>query len=315
MSACGCCGSALGPVGIQSPDRLHGVPGSFGVAECGSCGSGRTLPVADEEGLTAFYPSAYVPHGDAEGSRVAGAAALGSRAIRAWQASRMLASPALSAGRSLRPGRALDVGCGRGDLGAVLVERGWRVDGVEPSREACAAARERGVNAQPGTLASVSLEPEAYDLVTFVHSLEHTVEPVADLKRVAAAMRPGATVAVVVPHFGGAQARLFRGRWFHLDVPRHRHHFTAEGLRRALVETGLEVRRTATSTSAIGLAGSLQYALLGRWALREGLGFRLTAALSQATWPLARLFDLLLGRYGLAGRGGGDLLHAVARRR
>lgn len=312
MSACGCCGSPLGAVGIESPDRLHGVPGTFGVAECGTCGSGRTLPLVSEEGLAAFYPSAYVPHRTGAGgggrSRVAGAVDLGSRAIRAWQASRMLASPALSAARTLAPGRALDVGCGRGDLGAVLVERGWRVNGVEPSLEACAAARERGVDAWPGTLASVSLEAEAYDLVTFVHSLEHTVEPVADLERVAAALRHGGTVAVIVPHFGGAQARLFRGRWFHLDLPRHRHHFTDEGLRRALREAGLEVRRTVTSTSAVGLAGSLQYALLGRWALREGLGLRLTTALSQATWPLARLFDL-------AARGGGDLLHAVAWRR
>jgi len=293
-------------VGIRSPDRLHGVPGAFVVAACTLCASGRTLPLVGEADLAAFYPGVYVAHGDSEGAGSAGAAA--SRLIRRWQASRMLASPALSAARELAPGRALDVGCGRGDLGAVLLERGWRVDGVEPSPGAVEAARERGIEARAGTLGSVGLEPSAYDLATFMHSLEHTVEPVEDLRRVAAALRPGGTVAVTVPHFGGTQARLFRGRWFHLDLPRHRHHFTAEGLRRALDEAGLEVRRTATSTSAVGLAGSLQYALLGRWALREGLGFRLTAALSQATWPLARLFDL-------AARGGGDLLHAVARRR
>jgi SAM-dependent methyltransferase len=177
---------------------------------------------------------------------------------------------------------------------------------VEPSPDAVRAARERGVEARAGTLGALELEPSAYDLVTFMHSLEHTVDPVADLQRAAGAMRPGATLAVTVPNFGSAQARLFAGRWFHLDVPRHRHHLTAAGLSRALERAGLRVERLATSTSAVGLAGSAQYALAGRWLLRGGIGAPLMSAASQATWPLARLFDL-------AARGG-DLLHAVARR-
>ncbi len=219
----------------------------------------------------------------------------------------MLSMPSLSFARSLPPGRALDVGCGRGALGAVLIGRGWRVDGVEPSPDAVQAARERGVNARPGTLSSLALDESTYDLMTFMHSLEHTAEPVRDLRRAARAMRPGAALAVTVPNFGGTQARRFRGRWFHLDVPRHRHHFTADGLRIAIEAAGLRVDRIATSTSAVGLAGSLQYAVAGRWVLREGLGLQLTSAAAQATWPLARAFDL-------ASRGGGDLLHAVARR-
>jgi len=303
VTPCGACGSPLGPPTLSSPDRLHGVPGTFEVARCPACGSGRTLPVVPEAGLGAFYPGAYAPHGDTD----AGLATVASRAIRRWQAGRMLASPALSAARDRAPGRALDVGCGRGDLGAVLLDRGWTVDGVEPSPDAVAAARERGVQAREGTLGSVELAPGAYELVTFVHSLEHTVEPVEDLRRAAAAARPGATVAITVPNFGGAQAQRFGSCWFHLDVPRHRHHFTATGLRRALEAAGLEVQRTATSTSAVGLAGSIQYATSGRWVLRDDLGFRLTAAAFQATWPVARAYDLLARR-------GGDLLHAVARR-
>lgn len=312
MTRCACCGGRLDAGRIVSPDRLHGLPGSFEVARCASCGSGRTVPVIDEEGLGALYPASYAPHAYAEDGR--GAAALAARAIHRWQEARLLSTPALSAARSLSPGRALDVGCGRGALGAVLIGRGWRVDGVEPSPDAVRAARERGVDARTGTLSSLALDDSAYDLVTFMHSLEHTVDPVHDLQRAADAMRPGATLAITVPNFGGTQARLFGSRWFHLDLPRHRHHFTGEGLRAAIQAAGLRVERIATSTSAVGLAGSLQYAVAGRWVLREGLGLHLTNAASQATWPLARAFDLLVGRKGLASRGGGDLLHAVARR-
>ena len=56
----------------------------------------------------------------------------------------MLSTPALAPARSLAPGRALDVGCGRGALGAVLIGRGWSVDGVEPSPDAVEAARATG---------------------------------------------------------------------------------------------------------------------------------------------------------------------------
>ena len=301
MTRCGCCDGPLSGGRLTSPDRLHGVPGRFEVARCATCGSGRTLPVVGEGELGAFYPAGYAPHVKQQG--LAGVAA---RAVNHWQEARLLSSPALSPARQSGPGRALDVGCGRGALGAVLAARGWRAEGVEPSPEAVSVARERGVGARVGTLSSLDLEASAYDLVTFMHSLEHPVDPVADLQRAAGALRRGGTVAITVPNFASPQARLFGSRWFHLDVPRHRHHFTPAGLRAAVERSGLRVERIATSTSAVGLAGSVQYALAGRWLLREGAGLHVLSAASQATWPLARVFDL-------AARGG-DLLHAVASR-
>ena len=60
-----------------------------------------------------------------------------------------------AAARSVRatgPGRLLDVGSGRGDLGVVLREQGWDVTGLEPSEAACQEARERGVQTVLGTL-------------------------------------------------------------------------------------------------------------------------------------------------------------------
>lgn len=41
----------------------------------------------------------------------------------------------------------LDVGCGRGELGALLIEWGWRVHGVDTSRQAVEESGERGVSA------------------------------------------------------------------------------------------------------------------------------------------------------------------------
>ena len=40
---------------------MHGIPGTWPVHECQRCGSGTTLPLADEAQLAAFYPTGYAP--------------------------------------------------------------------------------------------------------------------------------------------------------------------------------------------------------------------------------------------------------------
>lgn len=229
-----------------------------------------------------------------------------SRAIRWLQGRRALRTDPLSALRYRRPGRGLDVGCGRGDLAALLVSRGWTMTGIEPSPAACAAAASRGVDARCGTLLTVPLEPNRYDLVVFQHSLEHLNDPVGALRTIAAALAAGGLVLITVPNFGGWQARRFGGFWFHLDLPRHRVHFSREALARSLRAAELDVTSITTSSSTVGLPGSLQYRACGRCLFPSGLGLRVASGLAAATQPISLGLDHALGA--------GDLLHAVARR-
>jgi SAM-dependent methyltransferase len=298
---CPCCGANLDltPV-LEGPDRLHGTPGSFPVARCAACGAGVTLPRLPPEALAAFYPDSYGPYDAAQRGAVARVSAL----IQAWQGWRALRTEPLRTLRARAASRAIDVGCGRGDLGAVLIRHGWRVTGVDPSATACEAARARGLDARHGTLASVSLEPGAHDAAIFRQSLEHVGDPVADLRRARECLRPGGLVLVSVPNFACWQRRRFASRWYHLDLPRHRVHFTPIALCAALRHAGLEPRRVSTSTSAVGLAATIQYALLGRCLFPGGLGLRVAAGLCSLTQPAAAAANAL-GR-------GGDLLHAAA---
>jgi len=301
---CPACGAtALGSeLPLSGVDRLHSVPGEFTVVRCGSCGAGVTTPEASPEELASYYPSGYGPYERPANPLVR----LASAAIRAWQGFLAVRAFPLERTRELTPGRAVDVGCGRGDLGALLIRRGWRVTGVEPSAEACAAARARGIDARRGTLADVPLEPGAYDIAVFKHSLEHVDDPVADLERVRAALRPGGLVLVTVPNFSSWQRRRFGSRWFHLDLPRHRMHFTPAALRRALHRAGHEPVRLDTSTSTVGLPATLQYAVAGRCLFPDGLRLRVASGLCALVLPAALLADRLAGA--------GDQLHAVARR-
>jgi len=292
--ACG--GELAAEPAIVGRDRLHGVPGAYAVHVCGECASATTLPPADLAQLAAFYPGAYQPHAPPAGPLAAVMVLVARARLRNWPLSELAA-----------PGRALDVGCGRGDLGAQLRARGWSVDGVDPSAEACAVARGRGIDARQGVLETLELPAEGYDAVIFSHSLEHVVDPRADLARAHGLLRPGGRVIVTAPNWGSWQRRRFRSCWFALELPRHRTHFTRRGLRAALEQAGFSEPRLATSSSFIGLCWSLQYRLLGRLWSDRGMRLWVGYAASAALWPVAFVLDRL--------HGDGDFLHASARRR
>jgi SAM-dependent methyltransferase len=303
LTHCHACGAAMPRArAFPATDRLHGTPGEFAVAVCRACGSGVTTPVVAGDELGAYYPSGYGPYEDPANPLVR----LVSRVIRHRQSRRALATFPLAPLRAAGPGRGIDVGCGRGDLAAALIGVGWQMAGIEPSPEAAANARARGVDVRVGTLADCELEPSSYDAAVFQHSLEHTVAPLADLERIRSALGPGALVAITVPNFGNWQARRLRSRWYHLDVPRHRTHFTRAGLEALLGRAGLELTALRTSTSTVGLPATIQYRLAGRCLFPDGLPLRVASGLCVLTRPIA----VLVNRIG----GGGDQLHAVARR-
>src|SRR5207248_5561829 len=177
---------------------------------------------------------------------------------------RALKAPPLNAIAAATPGTLLDVGCGRGDLGAAFIRRGWRVSGVEPSPEACAVARRQGVDAREGTLDSVEFPDGSFDAVVMRHSLEHVPDPIADLGRVFRFVRPEGLLVISVPNFDSWERRRFGSAWFHLDLPRHRTHFTPQSLRLALTKTGFEVHPLETAGGAGALLGTMEYRLGAR---------------------------------------------------
>jgi SAM-dependent methyltransferase len=287
---------------IHGRDRLLGTPGEYAVSSCRSCGAGTTLPLVTDEQLPPFYPVGYGPYDE----RMNGLERLVSRGIRALQGWSALRSAPLAALAGRPPGRGLDVGCGRGDLAAALSGRGWTMSGIEPSPSACTSAARRGIDVRCGTLATVPLQPGSYDAVIFHHSLEHTTDPVTALRRVAAALAPGGLVLITVPNFASWQARRFASSWFHLELPRHRIHFTPSALAQALRRATLEVLSISTSSTAAGLPASLQYRIFGRCLFPTGFGLRAASGLCAVGLPVVAALNW-------AG-GGGDVVHAVARR-
>ncbi len=81
------------------------------------------------------------------------------------------------------------------------------------------------------------------DCVTLWHSLEHMRDPKSTLMALSKLLASNGMLVTAVPDAGGLQAKIFRRKWFHLDVPRHLYHFDAHSMGYLLRSCGFSVKR------------------------------------------------------------------------
>jgi len=91
-------------------------------------------------------------------------------------------------------------------------------------------------------LEEIEFPDDHFDAVTMWHVLEHVHDPRTVLSEVSRILKPNGILLVGVPNFGGFEARFFRDKWFHLDVPRHVTHLTKPSLKQALSANGFQDR-------------------------------------------------------------------------
>ena len=212
------------------------------------------------------------------------------------------------------PARLVDAGAGRGRFVAAARAAGYRAEGLEPDpRRVVAAAAAYGVELAAAGIEGAGLEPGSVDAVTAWHVLEHVEDPDAAIAALAGWLRPGGALLVGVPNLDSLQARLGGDRWYHLDLPRHRTHFTPAGVHALLRRHGLRPVRTHHVLAEHNPFGMWQ-SLANRLTRRRSYLFHLLRreapldardlAVSLLALPLLPLAALLELAAGLARRGG-----------
>jgi 2-polyprenyl-3-methyl-5-hydroxy-6-metoxy-1,4-benzoquinol methylase len=149
--------------------------------------------------------------------------------------------------------KVLDVGCGFGALGKLLVsERGCVVHGVEHNPKARQYLAEVYANYVIGDIESsvYKFADERYDCIIFADILEHLVDPLGTLKAYSALLAPQGAVVASIPNVRNL-ALLFdiiiRGRWQYknsglLDRS-HLRFFTRAEIYKLFHEAGLIIER------------------------------------------------------------------------
>lgn len=224
---CPACGEiALAPWRTV-PGSDPAMAGDYALARCARCASAVTLaPVPPEAHEAGAYGG-----GAPRGSRLA------APLLRAFDRRRL---SFLARAGAHPPGRLLDVGAGRGRFVAQARAAGWEADGIEPSSRGVAGGRAQGIELQQAGIADAAVPPASLDVVTLWHVLEHLDDPGGAVERIAGWLAPGGLLLVGVPNLASVQARAGGARWYHLDVPRHRTHFTVDGLHALLRRHDLE---------------------------------------------------------------------------
>ncbi len=260
MSACLVCGSEVFTPVFHGSDRLyHTTAKQFAVVRCGECGLLRLDPQPPPGELGRYYPDNYWFAPDQ------------STASRMEEAYRRLVlrdhvqfvSQALKS--STARGPLLDIGCGGGLFLGMMRERGFRVVGLDNSREAAGIAwRRQQVPALVADTERAPLRPGSLAGLTMFHVMEHLYDPRAYLRAARELLAPDGRLVVQVPNAASWQARLLGPAWNGADVPRHLFDFRDRDLVKILEAAGFEVLRRkyfSLRDNPAGLASSLAPAL------------------------------------------------------
>ncbi len=163
-----------------------------------------------------------------------------------------------------RPGRILDIGCGRGYMLRKLAAMGWECFGTEFPGQASANLPFTVYEKDPEDL---GLQASSFDVVTLWHVFEHLKDPFSTLKEIDRILRPGGLLVISVPNIESLQAKIFGGNWIHLDLPRHIYHFSPGSLSLALEKKGFTIIGMRHFSAEHGMSGiilSLGAALTGQ---------------------------------------------------
>jgi SAM-dependent methyltransferase len=247
---CGICGATIHAFLFSARDTTFRTTAEvFSIGRCTSCGVVQTVPRPPHGELGRYYPQVYFPVGGFN-------QAYYRRTIRPSQEEKLEIVRRHRSGGTL-----LDVGSGAGFFVKEAREKGFQAQGVEVSSLAVEfGVRTFGIPLTQGDIHHATFEAGSFDVITLWHVLEHLERPVETLRKVRALLKSSGVLIIAVPNFDSLQARWFKERWYHLDVPRHLYHFTPTTLGDLLREEGYGVvadYRRSREHDWAGILGSL----------------------------------------------------------
>lgn len=237
------------------------------VIACQCCGFRHVVPLPDPRELEAAYRENYYAQEKPTFLQHAGE-------DREW--SELASRDRLEAFERLLPRdrrHLLDIGCGPGFFLKSAMDRGWRVLGIEPSRQASAHARSLGVQVVEGFFNKGSAGGLGrFDVVHLNNVLEHVPNPLEIVILARELLAPGGLLCLNVPNdFSPLQtaARVSQNlpEWW-VAPPHHLNYFDFDSLEALLTRLGFDVaERTTTFPMELFLLMGLNYtadAALGR---------------------------------------------------
>ena len=186
--------------------------------------------------------------------------------------------------------RLLDIGCSYGFFLKLAGEQGWRVDGVELSKEASQHCKKTwGIDVFCGEVENAGFPENYFDVVTAIEVIEHLADPKVFLSQIKRILKPGGILYLVTPDLGSLSSRLLRYRWWSYRKM-HLYYFSRKTINVFLNNNGFSVLSTAPykktfrlnyimrQFNQIGYSKALSKSLSGLKKLIEDKNFYVTAS-------------------------------------
>jgi SAM-dependent methyltransferase len=285
---------------VSGCDRLHGLPGQFSVVRCKTCSLLRTNARPDAATMSCYYPDDYRPYvitsvKDSSSKKRRAARTSHGRSIGDWLKQDSRALPPVA------PGRLLELGCASGGFLDKMAQAGWEVEGIEPSAHAAKQAQEAGYKVRNVSLEAAAAPELPFDLIVGWMVLEHLHEPLPVLRKLSRWVREEGWLVLSVPDAGSLEFKLFKDRWYALQLPTHLHHFSQGSLTRMLAEGGWTVERIIWHRSAKNTLMSLSY-LASDLNFARAAGFFRDAGERRRCKAVGKMLGIMLGLLQQSGR-------------
>jgi SAM-dependent methyltransferase len=289
-------------VGVGKDFEYDTSPDTFSAVRCRSCGLIYLNPRPSVSEFEIIYPSNY--HAFDFSQKEFGIV----YKIRARLEARRLLSCCIDLPADAR---ILDVGCGDGfhlNLLRQYGKKSWSLEGIDMDKRAVDMAKKSGLIVHRGSVETIDLPENNYDLAFMIQTIEHLEKPVEVLQGIRKFLKPGGKLLIVTDNTGSLDFKFSKKNyWGGYHFPRHWNLFNRKSLTKLAVKTGFEVAVFETQVSPVNWVYTIHNWLVQhkapRWVIER---FTLKSAISLSVFTV---LDMVLQKLG-----NGALLRVILRK-
>jgi 2-polyprenyl-3-methyl-5-hydroxy-6-metoxy-1,4-benzoquinol methylase len=140
----------------------------------------------------------------------------------------------------------LDVGCGNGLLAYFLKYMGFEMTCIEKNGKSAKFTSDNfALEVYNCELEEALLPDNHFDIVLFRHSMEHIPDIASALREVKRILKKDGAIFIETPNIKSKECRIFGSNFYHLDLPRHIHHFSHYSLKKIVEKSDFIVKYLA----------------------------------------------------------------------
>jgi len=248
---CKICGTSESKVIVDNiKDWEYGFEGSYEYRKCSKCNSIQIHPFPSMQDFVESYKVDY--HGFVPPTQKGALYSFLFKLIQCITKNEIRSF--------IHPGsNVLDVGCGIGLFLNELKSMGFHnLEGIDFSEKAVKIVNKNGITCHLGTFLDFVKENRSYDLIVMNNYLEHTTNPLSELKKAHGLLKDKGVLLGEIPNFDSLDRIIFGRFWGGNHVPRHAFQFNARNLKELLKQAGFKTIKIKYPLNTSHFALSIQ---------------------------------------------------------